>query len=306
MAKMFINYRREDSGPYVDRLHDHLEQLFKEGEVFRDVYSIAPGEDFKEALETGIEAYDYVLVVIGPNWTSELKKRGTRNVTDYVRLEIETALRLDKKVIPVLVGGAQLPKKSELPKALKEVLDKQSFELSNSHFKEDVTRLVDAMGGGWGLFDLTFELPLAWKTVVRNELYLIVELDGGDENQSWEINSWGMIRKTGVDQISREAMAPLFKGLGITELESSSVKRKNPSFGPLTFRHLKIKPGEYSLKITLKNRSLRFLKAGRLQLTSKSKSFKVLIGGTYRFKVTVTMESLGYQNTVHRMELEQL
>ena len=44
-AKLFINYRREDTAPYAGRLYDRLAAHFGEDRVFIDIDQIEPGED---------------------------------------------------------------------------------------------------------------------------------------------------------------------------------------------------------------------------------------------------------------------
>jgi hypothetical protein len=71
--------------------------------VFRDVVSIFPGDQFDAALETQLASAKLALVLIGPAWLEELKKRLTEEGTDYHRLEVATVLREGKRVIPVLL-----------------------------------------------------------------------------------------------------------------------------------------------------------------------------------------------------------
>ena len=50
MTSIFISYRREDTFFKADRLFDDLSQRFGQDNVFRDIDSIAPGEDFVERI----------------------------------------------------------------------------------------------------------------------------------------------------------------------------------------------------------------------------------------------------------------
>ncbi len=43
MPKIFISYRRDDSGGRAGRLYDHLIAHFGQGQVFMDVDTIRPG-----------------------------------------------------------------------------------------------------------------------------------------------------------------------------------------------------------------------------------------------------------------------
>jgi hypothetical protein len=57
-AKVFINYRREDTAPYAGRLYDRLTAHFGEGQVFIDIDQIEPGEDFVEAINRKVGTCD--------------------------------------------------------------------------------------------------------------------------------------------------------------------------------------------------------------------------------------------------------
>jgi hypothetical protein len=59
-----------------------------------------------------------LLAVIGKDWLSSKDEQGNRrleNPEDFVRTEIGAAFKYGKRVIPVLVGGASMPKATDLP-----------------------------------------------------------------------------------------------------------------------------------------------------------------------------------------------
>jgi TIR domain len=108
-AKLFINYRREDTAPYAGRLYDRLTAHFGEDQVFIDIDQIEPGEDFVEAINRKVGTCDIAIVAIGPNWlgaTDASGKRRLDDAEDFVRMEIVAALQRKIRVIPVLVGGS--------------------------------------------------------------------------------------------------------------------------------------------------------------------------------------------------------
>ena len=54
------------------------------------------------------------------------------DIEPCVGLEVETALRRDEvTVIPVLVGGAQMPDPDDLPEGLRPVAHRNALELSD-------------------------------------------------------------------------------------------------------------------------------------------------------------------------------
>lgn len=46
MSRIFINYRRDDSGGYAGWLYDRLAKHFDRDFIFMDIDLIEPGEDF--------------------------------------------------------------------------------------------------------------------------------------------------------------------------------------------------------------------------------------------------------------------
>src|SRR5271156_2027182 len=105
-SKIFINYRRGDEPGFTQALLGRLEQAFPAERLFIDVDNIPPGEDFVRVLEAQVAQCDALLAVIGKGWLEATDERGGRrldNPNDFLRIEIESALRLNKRVIPVLV-----------------------------------------------------------------------------------------------------------------------------------------------------------------------------------------------------------
>jgi uracil-DNA glycosylase len=145
MSRVFISYRRLDSEGYVGRLHDHLMQHFPPEDIFIDVASIQPGVDFVQAIEDAIAECDALIAIIGPQWLTIADERGVRRLDmtdDFVRLEIATALKQDKLVIPVLVQRAVIPPATRLPEDIAALGRRQAVELGHRTFGRDVEQLA--------------------------------------------------------------------------------------------------------------------------------------------------------------------
>lgn len=148
MPGVFISYRREDTAGYSGRIYDHFRDRFGEKNVFIDVDTIQPGEDFVQVIEEKVGACDALVAVIGKQWVSALDEVGKRRLDDphdFVRLEITAALARNVRVIPVLVGGAHMPRLEELPEALAGLLRRNAIELSDSGFQQLLPRLIQAV-----------------------------------------------------------------------------------------------------------------------------------------------------------------
>jgi uracil-DNA glycosylase family 4 len=148
MSRIFINYRRQDSEGYVGRLYDSLCQSFERDDIFMDIDSIKPGVDFVKTIEDAVANCDVLLAIIGPQWSALADEAGNRRLeqwNDFVRIEIVSALRQNKLVIPVLVGRAHMPSPDELPEDLAGLARRNAIELSHQRFAYDVDRLVSAI-----------------------------------------------------------------------------------------------------------------------------------------------------------------
>src|SRR5512135_2594450 len=122
---VFISYRRKDSQYIADRIYDWLEREFGRDSLFKDTDAISYGWDFRKSLQDAVTRCDVLLAVIGPRWLGETDESGRRRVDDpgdWVRIEIETALKRDIPVIPLLVDGASFPRGEDLPSSLQELL----------------------------------------------------------------------------------------------------------------------------------------------------------------------------------------
>jgi len=142
---IFISYRREDSAGHAGRLYDKLAQQFGEAQVFEDFEAIPGATDFSKEIRAALRKAQVVLVVIGPHWSSATDEQGRRRLDDdrdLVRREIRTALDSDVAVIPVLVGGASMPRERELPDDIAGLCQRNAIEISNRRFREDCDRLI--------------------------------------------------------------------------------------------------------------------------------------------------------------------
>jgi uncharacterized membrane protein HdeD (DUF308 family) len=144
-GRVFISYRRADSAFPAGWLYDRLCAHLGKALVFKDVDSIEPGDNFVRVIEEAVGFCQVLLALIGDHWldiTDETGRRRLDDPDDFVRLEIEAALRRDVRVIPVLVGHAPMPKSEQLPDSLRGLIQRHAIELSPNRFESDVGRLV--------------------------------------------------------------------------------------------------------------------------------------------------------------------
>ena len=145
---VFLSYRREDTAYPAGWLFDRLVQHFGRDQVFKDVDSIPLGDDFVEVITAAVADCAVLLALIGDRWltiTGEDGRRRLDDPDDFVRLEIEAALTRNVRVIPVLVGSAQMPRPADLPASLAKLVRRQALELSPTRFAYDTGRLLKVL-----------------------------------------------------------------------------------------------------------------------------------------------------------------
>lgn len=150
MAKVFISYRRDDTGKTVWRLFDWLERQFGTDDIFFDREIIRPGDKWPHVLEQRLAECEVLIVVIGPRWLTIADERGQPRLWvdgDYVAYEVSSCLSRGIRVIPVLIDNTRMPDRKDLPPALSGLSDNQALSLEDAHFRDDFENLVDAIKG---------------------------------------------------------------------------------------------------------------------------------------------------------------
>ncbi|MET0650631.1 MAG: SUMF1/EgtB/PvdO family nonheme iron enzyme [Pyrinomonadaceae bacterium] len=148
--RIFICYRRDNPDGHTGRLGDHLHARFGDENVFMDVEKIRPGRDFRKVIDEALANCEVLLALIDQNWLTRLDEDGRRrldNLEDYVRLEIVTALECGVGVIPVVLPGARMPRKQDLPENMWALAHINAVVFSNQpgHWRHDVEELIRAI-----------------------------------------------------------------------------------------------------------------------------------------------------------------
>ena len=144
MAKIFLSYRREDSAGVAGRIYDRLRAHFGPDAVFFDVDSVPLGVDFPEYIESVLSHCDVFLAVIGPDWAGQINTgRRIDNPEDWVRIEIEAALKQGLPVIPVLIDHTRMPSEADLPPSLVRLARRNAVRVDQGQdFHVHVDRLI--------------------------------------------------------------------------------------------------------------------------------------------------------------------
>ncbi len=143
---VFISYRREDTAFVSGLIHERLAARFGADAIFTDIDSIPLGVNFKKYIDEQVGKCDIFLVVIGEKWLGAVDDDGRTRLEkpeDFVRIEIESALKREIPVIPLLVGDIQMPSTDELPESLIELAVRNGTQIRpKPSFDADVDRLI--------------------------------------------------------------------------------------------------------------------------------------------------------------------
>jgi hypothetical protein len=145
MSTVFISYRRQAAAGEARALFNDLVARLGHGAVFMDVDSISLGRDFRSELQKTLATCDVMLVIIDRDWALAKDGNGRKRLEsagDYVRMEVETALKRDIAVTPVLIQGAQMPAPEELPAEIRDLAFRNGFELSHNRWESDLVELI--------------------------------------------------------------------------------------------------------------------------------------------------------------------
>lgn len=146
MAQIFISYRRHDSAYLAATLSDKLQEHFGTNSVFFDVDNIPLGVDFREYIGNAVGQCDVLLVIMGDQWMGPADSQGKRRIddpSDYVRIEIESALKRNIPVIPVLVDDATMPSPADLPPSLGSISFRNAAEIrAGRDFRQHIEQLI--------------------------------------------------------------------------------------------------------------------------------------------------------------------
>lgn len=153
--RLFINYRSEDTGQTASRLYVELERELKPGQVFLDHERIEGGTNWPSYLRAEVEQATVMFVLIGNRWlTAQNPQTGDRRLNvpeDWVRQEIETALKRKTLVIPILVEDTPPLTKRVLGTVptIAPLAEYQSLPLRRKDWKADFDRLSQLLVNQW-------------------------------------------------------------------------------------------------------------------------------------------------------------
>jgi hypothetical protein len=151
MPKIFLCYRRSDSWEVADRVFDRLVGHYGARQIFMDTEAIRPGVDFQARIPKAVMTSDVFLALVGTKWLARRRNGRSRlhDKNDQLRIEIEIALSNGVRIIPLLWGGAGMPKERDLPSSIRKFANLQALDLTSlenrGSFRLQMKRLIKTL-----------------------------------------------------------------------------------------------------------------------------------------------------------------
>jgi formylglycine-generating enzyme required for sulfatase activity len=141
--RIVLSYRRSDAEAIAGRIFDRLVKHYGDESVFMDIDSIPFGVDFRAHIRKELEECNILLAIIGPHWAGDRKHLRINEETDFVRIEIETALQRNIPVVPILIDETPMPGPNQLPDSLQPLAFRNAAPVdSGRDFHPHMARLI--------------------------------------------------------------------------------------------------------------------------------------------------------------------
>ena len=178
MHAIFISYRKDDSRGWAVYSRDFLARAFGPDEVFLDNEDLRVGK-YQQQLDAALAQCKAFVLIIGPRWLQAADAEGQLRLlvpSDVHRGEIEKALnREGVTLIPLLVDGARMPAKRELPTSIARLACFQAQDLPFGEWRgaSSRKRLLQEISRATGLPEPKGEDRKVW-SVAKNVIAVLV------------------------------------------------------------------------------------------------------------------------------------
>lgn len=171
-TKIFISYRRDDSQTEASLIYGMLQERFGKDAVFMDKSTIKPGDKWAAKIECDLVEAKVVLVIIKDKKTwLGVDEDGFRRIEeegDWIRQELELAIKEGKEVVPLLVKGGELPPEKALPESLRILLGFHALAIDfDDSWEQDQQKVVDACKNKLEQSGISVRQPLDRSALVK-------------------------------------------------------------------------------------------------------------------------------------------
>jgi len=145
-ARVFIANRQQTTAAVAQRFDEQMAAAFGRDRVFSDTTPTPLGWDVREFIRQQISVCTVLVLIIGTGWPGDF---GASDATvaldsnDPLIIEVTSALRHQKRIVPLFVQGATLPPVTMLPEAIRDIAYYQGAALRDEpNFDEDVSHVI--------------------------------------------------------------------------------------------------------------------------------------------------------------------
>ncbi len=139
IARIYVSFRQEDSGPESHRLCERLSAYFGKDRLCLE--NIQPNPD--DLAQQALNSCALLLAIVGKHWITDANgRRYFDDPADAVCRDLVTCFDQAIPVLLALVNGAAMPAPADLPEALSALAACNMIALRDEHFLYDVDRLI--------------------------------------------------------------------------------------------------------------------------------------------------------------------
>jgi tetratricopeptide (TPR) repeat protein len=140
MTGVFLGYRGIHHSYAPMFVHWVLRERFGDGLVFEAGHVNQPGVHLADSIDAWLKRCAVLVTVIDQYWLDRIDL--LHDESDWVRREIQYFIEHGKPIVPVLLDGAEMPKRDRMPVALADLTRRIGLPLASANAHADVLRLV--------------------------------------------------------------------------------------------------------------------------------------------------------------------
>lgn len=146
MLRIFISYRREDLAHARNIVTSiKSDPVLRQADIFLDIDTFQPGDRYPDKIKSGIAACDVLVALVSRAWIQQMGE--LEKETDFLRFELEYALKLGKAILPITVEGVTFPSVAALPPDIAKLATFEQLNVPDRYFDEAMRKLLDHLKG---------------------------------------------------------------------------------------------------------------------------------------------------------------
>lgn len=189
--KVFICYRRSDTGKEAQTLASHLVSQIGQVNVMLDILSLRPGSDFRIETLSTLKKCELVIVLVGPSWEEGFHQRHSEHRQDHVLLEILAAREIGLPIVPILIDRDGVPiDTSVLTNDIDFIADLHFEDVRSRYLILDFDSVSRRLSGEFPSIFGSSRAPLLLSKEIRDDLLRIPNFSEGAIRPASSADRW--------------------------------------------------------------------------------------------------------------------